>query len=1054
LSVLLSQNPFLIADWLVIPRQNQLQKTGEHINIEPKLMEVLVYLCRNAPEVVSATELIDECWPNQYISDNPVHKCIAQLRKALNDNAKKPTYIKTIPKKGYSIICTVSQINSRQQSQTITWQDGAPYLGSKPYQETHKNIFFGRRKAASEIKRLINRIDMDRCHSVLVLGAQKVGKTSVINVEILPFLQNPVKPFNRQLIEPVIYTLKSSAACPAAAFEKFIQSHFEIDSLDDLATCKPINGKFTVIIDQLETLWVSPQDHHTEALLQLFNKLKSSNRFFFVFILNHEFYTRFMQLESFQQLKADGPTYDLIPPNAEEIRAIIKQPVMAAGFGFEFNQQTLESLADVIYADASNISNALPIISQAMSYLCSQLSSDRELTFKAYKDMGGLSGILANKAEHVFSSCTTTQLNAFKQCLPLLIRLPSDGKAHLNTVDLSMIVDPNARAVINKLIAADLISTQTNQGCTSICLVDESLLEQCQTFKSWLLKNKLSLHVQSEIQHHCDVWQKNDKSKEYLLNNRYLLEHAQETNLNHDELSFLHLSKKQQTTFKRIKNTVVVCLLALLFTVTFLWVDHRQINLQLQASQQRAESLNIFMIRDLKQKLQPIGQLELLEMVSSEVIRYYQNVAQSSEFNEVYHVEALNTLTEVYVNQGKLNEAQQLLTKVYSILEKQPNALTNPAVVFQLSQSNYWSGYIHYLQKNWPLTQTFWQAYLDNTQTLSTLEPENTQWLLEQSYALNNLGSLMLKQDRLDDASNFITSSAQIKEQLVKHFPENHQYLADLSDTVSWQASILAKNNQLIEANQLFLHSSDLAKQLVNYEPNNNQWNHRLGLALYRISVSYFDLGRLDSSKQFAENSINIFKGLINTDPENKAWNKTSINIFILLSKINRYQGDLDMAQLYIDEGMSFYKNYSEQSKSLQTIQNQLFNLRTEASLILNALGQYKAAFNLYDSIYQPILNQWNEAVFNSPNMHIETAKRAIIHYELMQPIRAQTDTQELNHIYQSLNKLSQQNNLRAIALQIKVSSMLRKNIAHDFVSFIHESKFKNPDFLTSEEIL
>lgn len=1043
----MSQKPFLLGDWLVIPGQNQLQRTGKNISIEPKLMEVLVCLCQAVPEVVSANELIDKCWPNQYISDNPVHKCIAHLRKALNDNARKPSYIKTIPKKGYSIICTVSQINNRQQNQTITWQKGTPYLGLKPYQENHKNIFFGRHKAASEIKRLIDKVDLDVCHSVLILGAQKAGKTSVINVDILPYLKNPIKPFKKLLIKPVIYTLKTSNTCPVTAFKKFMQSHHEVESLEQLVANDSFNGKITVIIDQLETLWNSSQEHHTDAMLAYLNKLESSNNFFFIFVLNHEYYTRFMQLESFQQLKTGGATYDLIPPNAEEIRAIIKQPVLAAGFGFEFNQHTLESLDDAIFADATNISNALPIISQAMSYLCAHLNSNRELTFKAYKEMGGLSGFLANKAENLFSSCTKTQLNAFKACLPLLIWLSSDGKTHLNTVDFGMVNDPDARNVIHKLISADLISTQNSQESTLICLVDESLLEQCQTFKSWVLKNKLSLHVQSEIKYHAEVWQKKHKNKEYLLNNRYLLEQAQETNLNHEQLTFLHLSKQQQTTIKRIKNTVITCLILLLLSVTYLWIGHRQINLQLQTSQQRAESLNIFMIRDLKQKLQPIGQLELLEMVSTEVINYYQNIAQGSELNEVYHVEALNTLTEVYVNQGKYKEAQQLLSKVFSILNQQPNAHSNTAVIFQLSQSNYWSGYIHYLQKNWSSTQTYWQAYLDNTETLSSLEPENPQWLLEQSYALNNLGSLMLEHERLDEASDFITSSAKIKKQLVETFPNNKQYLADLSDTVSWQASIVEKNSQLIKANQLYLHSSDLAKQLVNFEPNNNQWNHRLGLALYRIGMSYYDLGQLDSAKQYTENSLDIFRGLMNTDPNNKVWNKTSINIFILLSKINRYQGDLDMAQLYIDKGMAFYQNYSDQSKALQTSQDQLFNLKTEASLILHALGQYKAAFNLYNSIYQPIQNQWDASGFDSLNELIETAKRAIIHHELKQPIKTQADTQELIQIHHSLKNIDMQNNLRAMALQIKVSNILNENTAPSFVSFIHESKFKNPDF-------
>ena len=59
-------------------------------------MDVLLLLCQQQGQVLSADEIIDNCWANIDVGDNPVHKAINQLRRALGDNASSPTYIDTI----------------------------------------------------------------------------------------------------------------------------------------------------------------------------------------------------------------------------------------------------------------------------------------------------------------------------------------------------------------------------------------------------------------------------------------------------------------------------------------------------------------------------------------------------------------------------------------------------------------------------------------------------------------------------------------------------------------------------------------------------------------------------------------------------------------------------------------------------------------------------------------------------------------------------------------------------------------------------------------------
>ncbi len=74
-------------------------------------MDVLNYLAEHAGFVISPDELLGRFWPGSIPSDHAVHKAIAELRSALGDNAHRPTYIKTFPKRGYALIADTSVDN-------------------------------------------------------------------------------------------------------------------------------------------------------------------------------------------------------------------------------------------------------------------------------------------------------------------------------------------------------------------------------------------------------------------------------------------------------------------------------------------------------------------------------------------------------------------------------------------------------------------------------------------------------------------------------------------------------------------------------------------------------------------------------------------------------------------------------------------------------------------------------------------------------------------------------------------------------------------------------
>ncbi|MGM0631748.1 MAG: winged helix-turn-helix domain-containing protein [Pseudomonadota bacterium] len=103
-----------INDWQIHPDnctlvpETRKGQPGKSIRIPPRCMDVLLYLAERPAQVVSTDELLKAFWASPSTMDHAVHKVIASLRGALGDDPHDPHFIKTLPRRGYSLIATVS----------------------------------------------------------------------------------------------------------------------------------------------------------------------------------------------------------------------------------------------------------------------------------------------------------------------------------------------------------------------------------------------------------------------------------------------------------------------------------------------------------------------------------------------------------------------------------------------------------------------------------------------------------------------------------------------------------------------------------------------------------------------------------------------------------------------------------------------------------------------------------------------------------------------------------------------------------------------------------
>lgn len=127
----LTEKPFRVGPWIVAPDRHE-WRAGEDVRrVPPRLMLLLRCLARAAGKTVSRESLLDIVWERRVLNDEVLSRSIADLRQALDDDAREPRFIKTIPKLGYCLIAEI-QFNLPDESTNVPGQVLGEALDAQP----------------------------------------------------------------------------------------------------------------------------------------------------------------------------------------------------------------------------------------------------------------------------------------------------------------------------------------------------------------------------------------------------------------------------------------------------------------------------------------------------------------------------------------------------------------------------------------------------------------------------------------------------------------------------------------------------------------------------------------------------------------------------------------------------------------------------------------------------------------------------------------------------------------------------------------------------------
>ncbi|HEX8603366.1 MAG TPA: winged helix-turn-helix domain-containing protein, partial [Pseudoduganella sp.] len=416
---------FRFGEWQVEVAGNAVRMGETRVGLEPRAMDVLRYLCRHPHAVIPAEELLEKCWGSPELGDNPVHKAIAQLRKALGDSSTAPRYIETVRKRGYRAIAEVVEEEARADA----WDGGSPFRGLAAFEESHAAIFFGRVQAATRLRETVLDQVSGGCAMALVLGASGSGKTSLVRAGLLP--QLTVANGGLAAIDCPLHMdcadLGGSGllgALAAVLLDAERDGTLLLDGMDAVSLGQRLDdepaavaallssagpARLAVFVDRLEAVFrAAAGDAERAAFFHALDRLARANVLVLLACRN-DFYPQLMAVPEMMALKTRGGHFDVDPPDGAGIAQMVREPARAARLVFERDAGTGASLDDVLCDAARASPDVLPLLQYCLDELYRQRGDDGLLRFDVFRQLGGIEGALGVRAEQVVAALPAAQ---------------------------------------------------------------------------------------------------------------------------------------------------------------------------------------------------------------------------------------------------------------------------------------------------------------------------------------------------------------------------------------------------------------------------------------------------------------------------------------------------------------------------------------------------------------------------------------------------------------------------------------------------------------------
>jgi len=99
---------YRFADCVLDSDRRELQRAGRVVPLEPQVFDLLVLFAERPDKVMARDDLIKSVWGGRFVADATIDSRIAAARRAIGDSGSRQALIRTVPRRGFRLVGTVS----------------------------------------------------------------------------------------------------------------------------------------------------------------------------------------------------------------------------------------------------------------------------------------------------------------------------------------------------------------------------------------------------------------------------------------------------------------------------------------------------------------------------------------------------------------------------------------------------------------------------------------------------------------------------------------------------------------------------------------------------------------------------------------------------------------------------------------------------------------------------------------------------------------------------------------------------------------------------------
>ena len=204
----------------------------------------------------------------------------------------------------------------------------------------------------------------------------------------------------------------------------------------------------------------------------------------------------------------------------------------------------------------------------------------------------------------------------------------------------------------------------------------------------------------------------------------------------------------------------------------------------------KAENLIEFMLTDLKDRLEPVGRLDVLESVVVRAMEYYadQNIKSLDDDALARRAKAMMQLGTIEFRRNNLDAAQSAHESAEAataeLLRRSPR---NPDRIFDHAQNVFYVGEIAMHRNDGEKFAAQTGEYLRLARLLMEIDGDNPRSRLEVAYATSNIGSVKFAQGLYNDAIPYFKESIDARKALLDANPDDSELRLAYAYAISWE---------------------------------------------------------------------------------------------------------------------------------------------------------------------------------------------------------------------------------------------------------------------------